>query len=417
MNVLKTFCTGLISPYILLKKYIDKSTKDVSVYKYTAITNDNKKETDYLCINENIINNFLVTENKKLVKIKTNKLIKYKYRKLNKKQISDKELVYFLVQVNRYLKVGNSLINSISLVIKKCKYKNLERILRVVRYDLMCGNDLSTALMMQGNSFPQLLIDVLKDKSISINEHLVEMEDYYKTLYLNEVNTIKLNIYKIFIVPYILMITMFILGYIIPKFYNLYKTFLDEDLVFLKKFLKFQKYDNIMYITFMIILFIYFILIILNNIDKLKIKFQRIGMKISKNIIDKEMVIYFRTLSLIIKYKLQDKGVINDITDNIYFNDLIHLSFNAYNNEHVISHILKDNKYFQGKPLEMIQSGEKFDSLLLQVNNISNYYQKLLDNNKKRTMRIIGPLIIIFSTLLFSSIIIILLFQSLMIIK
>ena len=65
----------------------------------------------------------------------------------------------------------------------------------------------------------------------------------------------------------------------------------------------------------------------------------------------------------------------------------------------------------------MIKSGEKFESLLLQVNNVSNYYQNKLDKNKKITMSIIGPLIIISSCLLFGSIIIILLFQCLLIIK
>ena len=417
MKLFKILYKGLISPYLLIKKYIDNSIKNVNVYKYTAINNDNTKESDYLCINKNIINNFLVTENKKLVRVKTNKYIKYKFRYLNKKEISSKELVYFLVQVNSYLKVGNSLINSISLVIKKCKYKNLERILRMVRYDLMCGNDLSDALSMQGNSFPRLLINVLKDKSISDINHLKEMEDYYKSLYINDINSIKLNIYKIFIIPYILMVSMFVLGYIVPKFYKLYKLFLEEDLKFLKGFIKFSKYDNIIFILFIILIFIYFIFILLNNIKKIRIIIQNISMKFMKSIINNQMVIYSKTLYLVIKYNIQDISVLNNITDNNYYNRLIINSFNKYRSEFIISPLLKDYKYFPNKALEMIKSGEKFDSLILQLNNISNYYQNKLDNNKSRIMSIIGPLIIIFSTILFGSIIMILLFQCLVIIK
>ena len=48
----------------------------------------------------------------------------WKIKNLNKKSLTDKELVYFLININKYLSTGASLISSISLVIKKCKYKN-----------------------------------------------------------------------------------------------------------------------------------------------------------------------------------------------------------------------------------------------------------------------------------------------------
>ena len=413
MNILKYLYTGLISPYLLIRDYIDKCTKDVSVYKIIYIING-KKEIDYLSINENIINNFLITENKQLISIKTNKLIKYRYRYLNKKQISDKELVYFLVNINKYLNIGNNIINSLSLVIKTCKYKNLERILRIVRYDLMCGNDLATSLSMQKNSFPEILINTLKDNSTNDINHLKDLEEYYKTLYINKSNTFKLNIYKIFIVPYVLMIIMFILGYIIPRFYSLYNKLLDTDLLFLKKFIKFSKLDNIAYILFIIISLVYLIFILLNHIKNIKIKLEYISMKFMKSITYNELIIFFKTLNLIIKYNIID---LNDSNNNIYFNNVLKNIHKTYKSDKVISHVLKKYKYIPNEAIEMIRSGEKFDSLLLQVNNVSNYYQNKLDKNKKITMSIIGPLIIILSTLLFGSIIIILLFHCLLIIK
>ena len=417
MKIFKKLLEIILSPYSLFKRYIDNCTRGVNAYKYKAINSDGSYETDYLCIYEKIINNFFIMENKKLVNIKTNKYIKYKYRNINKVPISNKELVYFLVQLNTFIKAGNNLLSSISLVIKKCKYKDLEKILRIVRYDLMCGNDLSDALGMQGNSFPKLLISVLKDTSTSLNNHLIEMEEYYKTIYLNEYNGIKLNIYKVFILPYILMVSMFILGYIIPKFYNLYKLYLDEDLVFLKGFKHFSKYDNFIFISFIILINIYFIILFLYNTKIFKNSLQKISMKIFKSTIDKEMVIFSRTMSLVIKYNLKDQSIINNITDNYYFNKFLIDSFNSYHNNYTISNVLVDKDFFPVKAIEMIKSGEGFDSLLLQINNTSNYFQNRLDKNKKLTMSIVGPLIIIMSALLFGSIIIIMLLQCLLIIK
>ena len=417
MKIFKKLLEIILSPYSLFKRYIDNCTRGVSAYKYKAINSDGTTDTDYLCINEKIINNFFIMENKKLVSIKTNKYIKYKYRNINRVPISNKELVYFLVQLNSFIKAGNNLLSSVSLVIKKCKYKNLEKILRLVRYDLMCGNDLSDALGMQGNSFPKLLISVLKDNSTSLSNHLIEMEDYYRSIYLNEYNGIKLNIYKVFILPYILMVSMFILGYIIPKFYDLYKLYLDEDLVFLKGFKHFSKYDNFIFISFIILINIYFIIIFLYNTKSFKNSLQKISMKIFKSTIDKEMVIFSRTMSLVIKYNLKEMSIINNITDNYNFNELLIASFNSYHNNHKISNVLSNNPYFPVRAIEMIKSGEGFDSLLLQINNTSNYFQNRLDKNKKLTMSIVGPLIIIMSALLFGSIIIIMLLQCLLIIK
>ena len=416
MTLFKYIYLGLISPYILIKKYFSKSIQDVNVYKYKALTNDNKKESDYLCINEKIVNNFFITENKKLISIKTNKFIKYRYRYLNHKELSKKELVYFLVQINSFISAGNSIINSLSLIIKKCKYKNLERILRMVRYDLMCGNDLGTALSMQGSSFPKLMINVLKDKSISEENHLIELEDYYKTLYFNDLNYSKIWLYRLMIIPYILMVTMFIIGYVIPKFYNLYKKFLEEELTFLKGFLKFKRYSNLFFIIFIVLIIILFIIFFLNCFKKIKEKFEYILMKLFyKTVTNKQMVIYSKTMSFIIKYNITDKDVLHNITDNIYYDRLLNKSFDLYKEKQQLTSALNNAVFFPKKDYDMIKTGEKFDSLLLQINNLGNYHQKEFDTIEKRNMKIIGPLIIIFSTCLFGSVLLILLFQCLMI--
>ena len=119
MKIFRKLKEIIISPYTLFKRYIDNSTKDVDAYKYSALNSDGTRDTDYICIKEKIINNFFIMENKELISIKTNKYIKYKYRNINKIPISNKELLYFLVQLNTYIKAGNNLLSSISLVIKK----------------------------------------------------------------------------------------------------------------------------------------------------------------------------------------------------------------------------------------------------------------------------------------------------------
>lgn len=416
MKFLKYIYLGLISPYILIKKYFIKSIQGVNVYKYKALTNDNKKESDYLCINDKVANNFFITENKKLISLKTNNFIKYRYRYLNHKELNKKEIVYFLVQINSFISAGNNIINSLSLIIKKCKYKNLERILRMVRYDLMCGNDFGTALSMQGNSFPKLMINVLKDKSISEEKHLTELEDYYKTLYFNDLNYSKIWLYRLMIIPYMLMVTMFIIGYVIPKFYNLYKKFLDEELTFLKGFLKFKKYSNLCFNIFIILVLILFIIFFLNCFKQFKKKFEYIIMKsFYKTITNKQMIIYSKTMSLIIKYHITDKDVLKGVTDNIYYDRLLNKSFDLYKEKQLLTLALNNEIFFPKKDYDMIKTGEKFDSLLLQINNLGNYYQKEFDTIEKRNMKIIGPLIIIFSTCLFGSVLLILLFQCLMI--
>lgn len=418
MKIFKYIYLVLISPYLAIKKYFHNSIKDISVYKYKALTSNNKKESDYLCIKEKVIKNFFIMENKELVSIKTNAIIKYRFRYLNKKELSKKEIVYFLTEINSFIKADHSIINSISLIIKRCKYKNLERILRLVRYDLMCGNDLATALSMQGESFPKLLINVLQDISISEEQHLMELEDYYKTLYINEVDYNKTWMYKIFVIPYILLVLLFIFGYIIPRFYTLYKLFLNEELTFLKGFLGLKKYSNYIFMLFAILIILLLLFVLGNCFKKFKRKFELFSMNLfRKTITSRQLIIFTKTLSLIIKYNIKDKEVINNITDNNYFQQLLNQTFDLYREKQIISSTLKHEKYFSSKDYDMIKTGERFDSLLLQVNNISNFYQNQFENVKNRNMKIIGPIIITFSTIFFGSIVLILLFQCLMIIK
>lgn len=425
MNVLKKmfkyFLLGIKSPYLLIDKYLSKKTKDITIWKYIAITNDNKKEVDYIKTNNpEMIENFLITENKKLINLKTNKIICYLYRNINTKEIKRKELIYFLVQITAYMQVGNNLIDSLSLVIKKCHNKNLSRILRLVRYELMCGNDLAYSLEKQGLTFPKLLISVLKDKSVSDYTHLEEMRDYYKSQYLNEIKINKINFYKIFILPYVLVIFTFVTCYIIPKFYNLYKLFLDEEINFLKVFLNLSRYYHIYIIIIVILICLILLFLIFFNIRKTKVSLQYHLMNIkgiNSTIINNEMVTFSKTLSLVIKYNINNLEVLKNITNNDNFQKLFIEVTNGFKRDHAISHILKSNKYFPDKAHQMILTGEKFDSLLLQVNNVSNYYQRQIDKNNKKSMNIIGPILIISSAILFGSIIIILLFQCLMLVK
>ena len=111
---------GLIAPYILIRNYIEDKVVDVKIYKYTALDCNNSMEIGYVkAENKELIKKILVAENKKLLRAKTNNIIKFRNRHIFDKEISKKNLVFFLVQITEYMNAGNNLISTLSFIIKK----------------------------------------------------------------------------------------------------------------------------------------------------------------------------------------------------------------------------------------------------------------------------------------------------------
>lgn len=412
---------GLIAPYILIRNYIEDKVVDVKIYKYTALDCNNSMEIGYVkAENKELIKKILVAENKKLLRAKTNNIIKFRNRHIFDKEISKKNLVFFLVQITEYMKAGNNLISALSFIIKKVHNKQFACLLKQVRYELMCGHSLAEALEKQEKAFPKLLIEVLKKNNTNDFNHLIEMRDYYKQLYLNDKENNKFNFYRIIVIPFILFVLTIIMGYVMPQFYNLYSILFHKKILILKSFLKYNQYINIIYIfliTFLVIIMTFYFLYS-NKKIKNYLQYKAMNMKILKKfIINNQMFIYTKTLLFIIKYQIYDVEALNNLTNNDNFQKLIINSVNSLRYGHAIAHVLKDDKYCPIKAYEMILVGEKIDSVLLQVNNLASYYQKSVKETKDKVMMIISPILVIFSAILFGSLFLIIIFQCLIILK
>lgn len=411
-NILEYIVLGLLSPIILIKRYIDNNTKD-KVYKYIALSNK-KREIGYIKTNDkSMIEKLLIMENKELISITTNKYISYKYRNI---KLNEKQVIFFLVQLTTYMRFCDNIIESINLVIKRTRDIELNNILRVVRYYLMSGNSLSVSLD-KVNCFPKLLITVLKNND-DINT-LEELRDYYKDLYINKRQEKKLNLHKIFVIPYTLTVITFVISYSIPEIYKLFMELFRVKIYFLKYVLYLYGYTRLLVL---IVIMSLSTILVLKLLYSFKITRKRIQSRlmelplINKSIIYNQMIIYFRTIALLIKYDIKEKDVFNNITNNINYQELLINTAREYKNERVISHLLNDFKYMDKKAYQMILTGEKFDCLLLQVNNVSNYYQDIVNNNYRKNIKILSPIFLLSSIILFSSILVVILFISLVLI-
>lgn len=412
---------GILSPFLFIKFLFEERISNVKVWKYTALTSDNKKEVGYIKTNDpDRIENFLITENKKLIKLKSNKWICFLYRNINEKELSRKEIIFFLVQLTTYLDATNNLIDSLSIMIEKVNSKKYSQILRNVRYRIMCGDSLSAALEKQGKSFPPLLINVLKSNLADEYTLLNDMRKYYLNLYYNDKKEKRALYYKLFVFPYILIVVSFIFEYIIPLFYQLYKVLLNNDSSILKFFVslsnKLKPYHSLTLIVLVVVVFF----LLINCSKKINRYLQDIMIKLPKvknMIVDYQMILFSKSLSLLIKYNITNSEDIGILTNNQNYQKLITESIYNLQKEKVLSPILKNNLYVPDKAYQMILTGEKFDSILLQINNISNFYQTKVYKKNERTMKILGPLLAIFTFILFSLVFLIIVFECLIYIK
>lgn len=414
-KIIKKFCyymlLGIKSPYILIKNL---ELNNINVYKYYVLSN-NKKEVGFIKIkNEDKIENFLLTENKQLIKYKTNKLIKYRFRNINK-ELNNKTIIFILNHLTTYLNSGNNLIESFTILINNVTDIKLELILRNIRYKLMSGSNLKDALASEEDVFKRLLINEIdvKDEKKS----LIEIKEDYIKLYDINTNIKKASFYKFFIFPYLVLVISFLLKYVIPQFYEKYLNLVEVESGMLYRINLFC--NNISsFLNIIILLSLSFLLILIICFFFIRSIYEKKKIFINKKLyLNQQLYIYFKTLSSVLKYNLINKNDIGIVTYDEDYQKLLIDSIESYNKENVISPVIKGNNSISDKTYKMILTGEKFDSLLLQINNIYNYYYKEVKELTNKRIKNYRVFLTIISMLLFFSILSILIIQFLIMIK
>ena len=397
-----------------LKQYQNKKV----AFKYVAKTKKGKKVTGYFySYTKNDVIYFLESEDLEVVSVKTNKVIQFLNKNIKKsKKIKTRVLVFMLTEMSTYLKSGIPLSETIGIMIKEAKNKTYKNILREMRYDLNSGDSLSMAMLKRGNAFPPILINMIKTAEMTggITESLDDMALYFGEIDETKRQMVSILTYPTIVFAFTIAVVMFIMIYVIPKFVEIYSTMDATKIPDFTKFVigvsKFLQ-NNLLYILFVIIVILSLFLILYRKVKWFRNAFQKLGMRlpfIGDIMIYNEVTIFSKTFSTLLRhdvYITESMKILNQLTNNEIYHDMINQTIENIKRGEKISLAFKDHWAFPIPAYEMIVTGEKTGKLADMMEQVSNYYQSLHKSSIMRLKSLIEPFVIILLAFLVGSII------------
>ena len=215
------------------------------------------------------INAFLVNKGYEVYQIKTSKLINFLNADSSfiSREMSKKDLIFFLTQLSTYLKAGITLNEGMKILTTQMnKNKNRQRVFESICYELQLGETFSNALAKQGNLFPALLINMIKaaEATGTLQETLDDMANYYTEVNNTHKEMVSALTYPAIITVFAIAVVTFIIVYVVPQFSTIYGQ-MDIPITGLTLFL--VNLSNFLTKNLALILLLIVALIVLNIID------------------------------------------------------------------------------------------------------------------------------------------------------
>ena len=384
-----------------------KNTKNVR-YQYKVRDKAGNITTGKLdALSKVDVHSFLMNQGFDVLDIKEDEMFnKLGLVQLTTRQMSDKDLNFFLTQLSTYIKAGIPLVESIGILAKQARKKSVKNLYNRLVFELTTGQSLSEALNKQGGIFPKLLINMIKTSELTGNLTgvLDDMADYYKTSDENRKQIISAMTYPAVIFIIAIVVLVYIVLYVVPQFTDMYSQIGSElptitvIIVNLSDFLA----ANLLYVILVIIAIFAILTILYKYVTTFRYWVQFLSMKIPvvKNIIIyKEIIMFTKTFASLINYDVfitDSMEILGKITNNEIYKGLIKQAVINLSNGNGVSDAFKDHWAFPPIAYEMLLTGERTGRLGVMMDKVSVYYGSEQKNLVTQLKSLIEPVMIIF---------------------
>lgn len=397
------------SLYAALQTDTERSEKPVT-YKYTAIDSSGKKVTGvFYAYSKMEVYTYLTNEGNTVLTIETSKYIELFYgpSEFNNYRFRNKDLIFWLTQLSTYLKAGITLTDSMRILGKQMsKSPRKKRVFDSIIYNLTLGESFSSALEKQRNSFPALLISMVKaaEATGELEETLDDLASYYTELDNTRKAMINAMSYPAIISVFSVAVVVFIMLYVIPQFEGVYastEATLNGYTLWVLNLSKFFD-KNFVYLLSGFILIIVVIIIFYKKVKSFRKSLQIFAMKLpifGKIIIYKEMNVFAKTFASLLKNNVfitDSMNLLSEITKNEVYKEIMFKTINNIAKGEKISESFKNQWAVPEVAYFMIVTGESTGELAAMMDKVAQYYQtehKTIINNMKN---FIEPTMIIF---------------------
>lgn len=382
-----------------------KNTQKVK-YKYKARDKDGKITTSTLSAFSKLeVHSFLESQGLDVLEIKESKYGSKISLMVTDRQMSTKNLTFFLTQLSTYIKAGIPLIDSVQILSNQAKTRSLKVLYNKLVFELNSGVSFSEALINQGKVFPKLLINMVKTSELTGNLTgvLDDMAGYYKGVEENRKQIISAMTYPTVIFIFAIVVITFIILQIVPSFVSMYAD-LGSDLptitkmiINLSDFLQ----ANILYLILVIVSVIVIFVIMYKNISTFRYGVQWVLMHIPvvKNmIIYNEVIMFTKTFASLINYDVfitDSMEILGKITNNEIYKMLIRDAVTNLSNGNGVAVAFKGHWAFPDIAYQMLLTGERTGRMGPMMQNVCDYYETEQKTLTTQLKSLIEPVMIV----------------------
>ena len=330
-------------------------------------------------------------------------------------KIKTSDLIFFLTQLSTYIKAGISLVDSIRILSRQYKNRNYRRIFKKLMYSLTMGDSFSTALAKQPETFPKLLINMVKTAEMTgqLPETLDDMAEYYDSIEKTKKQLVNAMMYPSIVFVFAIGVIVFIMLYVVPQFTEIYSSMGVEIPAFTRAVMNVSNFlqNNAISILIVIIIILSVLLILIKNVKKFRKGYQYLIMHIpvvKDVIIYSEVATFSKTFASLLANNVfitDSMDILSKLSNNEIYKDLIYKTIENLGKGERVSLAFKNHWAFPIPAYEMLVTGEKTGQLPEMMAKVATYYQNEQENIVTRLKAFIEPILIVFLTVIVGTII------------
>ena len=379
--------------------------RPVKPYRYTIINDLGKKEIGtFDAESENDVRNFLLAQEYKILEIKERSKMDIDLNFGGSMKAGD--LSFSLTQLSTYIKSGIPLVDSVRILAKQTNQPNLKKSFNQLVYELLRGESFSNAMTAQGNTYPKLLINMVKTAEMTgdLPTILDDMSEYYTSMERTKKQMKSAMTYPVVVLTLAIGVLIFMLTYLVPQFAGM---FADNDatlpgltlaILGISDFLK----ANYLILIACVAVFIGIFMYLYKNIVSFRTAVQTTMMKLpvaGSIIIYNEITNFTKTFASLINHGVfitDSMEILSKITNNEIYKRIINTTLISLSKGDSISSAFKGEWAVPVVAYEMLVTGETTGQLGAMMEKVSNHFQNLHKNMIDQMKSLIEPILICF---------------------
>lgn len=377
----------------------------MATYAYKAKTNEGK-----------VIKGRLDSLNKKeaVIELAQMNLIVFEVEPLNSllykdiyigKPLKQKEFVLFLRQFSTLLEAGILLIDSIDLLAEQTDSKALKEALEEISVEVKEGIALSDSMKKYPKLFPELLVQMIHSGEISgqLEDVMNRMATYFEKQYRIKQKVSTALTYPIVVASFAIIITVFLLVFIVPIFGDLFASFGGDLPLITQVVLQFSGFIQQFWWLFIGLLIL--LAVVYNQVkkreagayffDKMVLKLPVVGGFVQKAVLARMT----QTLSSLLNSSvpiLEAVEVTSNVVGNRVVKDVLLESKSSLERGESLSKPMEDHWVFPSLIIQMIRVGESSGSLDEMLKKVADVYDQEVEEASDKLQSLIEPVLIIF---------------------